>query len=695
MDTRRKELEQLAAQIRHHEGLYRAGTPEIPDGAFDDLFDRYRALADELGLSADERLDAKPGADHDEGFETVEHVVPMLSLDKLSPSRRSDEDAPVPMRDQLVAWHERRLADAGLGPDALLTLLVEPKVDGVSLSLVYDKGALARAVTRGDGRRGDDVTRQVRATGAVPLELYRVRQGALEVRGELYWPRAAFDRHNAALRAAGEEALANARNGCAGMIKRKETGAIVGAGIRAFVYAIARAEGLDTPGTQGGVIEWLAGEGMPVYQDLVARATGPLEAASVCEGWLDRRSSLDFEIDGLVLKVDELALHARLGGTGHHPHWGVAWKFPPERKLTLLRGVTVQVGKSGKLTPVAELEPVQLAGTTVSRASLHNFVEMERKDVRVGDLVAVEKAGEIIPQVVAVETASRPPETVPFPVPEVCPGCGTPVLREEIFIYCPNFGCPDQVLGRLAHFASRRAMDIEGLGDVILEQLVAQRGLKSPDQLWNLQAADLETLERLGKKSAEKLVARIAGAKDRGLARVLLGLAIRHVGATMANDMARHFGSAEVLLSFARRYCEGDAAAIEEVAPAKGSGAIPGLARKTADSIFAELDAGPVREVLDGLARAGVDLTAEEAPKTALVEGVAGKTFVLTGTLPNLSRDGASARIKAAGGKVSGSVSKKTDFVVAGADAGSKLEQAQKLGVATLDEAGLLALFGD
>lgn len=354
----------------------------------------------------------------------------------------------------------------------------------------------------------------------------------------------------------------------------------------------------------------------------------------------------------------------------------------------------MQVGKTGKLTPVAELEPVRLAGTTVVRASLHNFVELERKDVRVGDTVFVEKAGEIIPQVLGFDPELRPADAVPFARPTHCPTCATAVVTEEIFVYCPNPACGDQLRERLRHFASRSCMDIDGMGAALIDQLVDQLDIRSPDQLFLLTVDQLCQLERVAKRSAENLIAALDRARSRGLARVLCGLAVRHVGERMSEDLANFFGSADRLLAFAERYCAGDAEAIATVAPDKGSGAIEGLARKTADSIFAEFHSPAVRRVIAGLAAVGVELSAAQATSQQ-VDGVAGKTFVLTGTLPTLKRGDAAARIKQAGGKVSGSVSKKTDFVVAGEDAGQKLEKAEAFGLTIIDEATLLSLLGD
>ncbi len=686
------ELQQLSEQIRHYERAYRDGAPEITDGAFDDLMDRYGVLADQLGLAESERIDAKPGADHTEGFQTVQHRVPMLSLEKLSSARRDSKGEAMAIAEQLAAWHDRRRKDLELAEDVALPVVVEPKIDGISVSLTYENGRLKRAVTRGDGRQGDDITRQTQESGAVPLTLRGIG-GQVEIRGELYWPTKAFRAYNDKLREQGDKPIINPRNGCAGLMKRKDPAGLGEAGVKAFLYSVAWSKDTKLPKRQSEVLDWLREAGAPVYREEICVAEDAATALAYCESYEKRRASLDYDIDGMVIKIEELAYYDRLGATGHHPHWGIAYKFPPERKPTKLTGIHVQVGKSGKLTPVAELEPVFVAGTTVSRASLHNFVELERKDVRVGDTVLVEKAGEIIPQVVSVELSARPQGTRPFERPTACPTCGAEVLTEEIFVYCPNPACPAQVRERLQHFASRRAMDIEGLGFALVEQVTAQLGVRSPEQLFELDVERLSELERMGKKSAENVVTALERAKSRGLSRVLVGLAIHHVGEAMAEDLATYFGTAQELLDFARRYTAGEAEAVQTLAPDKGSGAIPGLAKKTADSIFAELDSAAVRAVFEGLERAGVSLAAT-SPRRESVEGVAGKTFVLTGTLPTLKRTDAAEQIKRAGGKVSGSVSKQTDYLVAGDEAGSKLAKATELGVAVIDEAALLQLLG-
>ena len=683
------ELQELAGQIRHHEAAYRAGLPETTDGAFDDLVDRYRALADSLGIDASERIDMQPGQDHTAGFETVEHRVPMLSLEKLSPNRRDSAGEPMSLADQLSAWFRRRRKELEVEE---LPTIVEPKVDGISVSLLYAGGVLRRAVTRGDGRKGDVITKQVAQLGTVPTKLRKAGKGEIEIRGELYWPLSEFARFNATL----DKPLINPRNGCAGMMKRKDPAGLEETGIRSFFYQVAWDHRVKLPPTQGEMLQWLADRGAEVYLSEVFQTTSEEAALQYCEDYQARRGTLDYDIDGMVIKLDDLGVYARLGATGHHPHWGIAYKFAPERKPTKLLGIEVSVGKSGKLTPVAILEPVFVSGTTVSRASLHNFVELERKDVRVGDTVLVEKAGEIIPQVVEVDKSKRKRGAKRFVPPDTCPTCGTDAVSEEIFVYCPNPTCPDQVRERLRHFASRRAMDIDGMGEVLVDQVVDKLDVRSPDDLFRLDVEALAALDRMGEKSAERVKAGLEKAKARGLGRVLNGLAVRHVGETMAEDLAAYFKTADGLLEFAARYVAEDEEAVETVAPAKSSerGAVEGLARKSADSIFGELDSPSVRKVFAGLADVGVSLSVRASDIREVAE-VAGKTFVLTGTLPTLTRTEATKRVKAAGGKVSGSVSKKTDYVVAGDDPGSKQEKAQLLGVTIIDEAALLAMVGD
>lgn len=689
----KRELETLSSELRYHEAAYRRSEPEIPDSAFDDLVDRYVEIADRLGVPAAERLSARPGDDHADGFETTTHRVPMLSLEKLTPNRRDSGGDAVPIGEQLETWYQRRRKDLGLSESEALRLFVEPKIDGISVSVLYEDGRLVRAVTRGDGERGDVITAQVRASGALPEKLVGLDSGSVELRGELYLPRAAFEAHNRVLEARGERPLVNPRNGCAGIMKRKDPSGIGHIGVKCFLYQVAWTAGVSIPATQREVIGWLHDRGADTYADRVKVVASAGDALAFCESFENIRDALPYDIDGMVLKVDDLELHPLLSGTGHHPHWGIAYKFPPERKTTKLEGVVVQVGKSGKLTPVAELAPVFVSGTTVSRASLHNFPELERKDVRIGDYVFVEKAGEIIPQVVGVDLTRRTPDVVVIERPRECPVCESTVLEEEIFLYCPNPRCSAQIRERLVHFASRGAMEIDGLGDAVVESLVGEMAITSPSEIYRLDVAELATLPRFAAKSAEKLVRAIDASKSRGLIRVLIGLAIRHLGESMAEALTSEFGTMDALLEFAHRYVAGELEAVQAITPARSSerGRIEGLGKKSADVIFGTLVSPTMLVLINELRAAGVDLRAPVRERTA-VEGVAGKTFVLTGTLPSLGRAEASQRIKTAGGKVSGSVSKKTSYVVAGADAGSKLTEAEALGVPVIDEASLLAL---
>jgi DNA ligase (NAD+) len=389
----------------------------------------------------------------------------------------------------------------------------------------------------------------------------------------------------------------------------------------------------------------------------------------------------------MVIKLDDVRLYKDLGETAHHPRWGIAWKFPAERKPTILRGITVQVGKTGKLTPVAELEPVFLAGTTVSRASLHNFVELARKDVRIGDTVLVEKAGEIIPQVVDVVKDKRPAKARKIKQPDTCPDCKTPTIAEEIFIYCPNPACPTQVRERLRYFASKAAMDIDGMGPAVIDQVVEKLGVATPADLFDLNAEQLAGLDRMGAKSAENIIKALDQARQRGLARVLTGLSIHHLGEKLAEDLSDHFNSAAVLIDLGQRFVDGDEETLTRLC------AIDGVAETTARTVLQAFGNPAIQQVLLALGKHGVVLENADR-KIEAREGVAGKTFVLTGTMPEWGRSEAAGYIKAAGGKTSSAVSKKTDYLVAGDRAGSKLAKAEKFGVAVIDEDELRALLG-
>ncbi len=697
------ELKLIEKQLRYHDELYyRQARPEIGDAEYDALRDRYLELCAELDVPEAERYGKAPGDDRTPGFVTVRHRVPMLSLDKgygLDDLARFDKAV-------------RKLID--VAADARLAYVVEPKIDGMSVGMTYEDGRLARAVSRGNGVEGDDITAQVRASGAVPEQLTGVKKGSLEVRGELYLPRAAFDALNRQFAAAGTRLLVNPRNGCAGMMKRKDAREVAGKGVRAFLYQVAWHEGLRLPELHHERLAWLTKAGLPTNRD--ATVVADIAAAfQYCQDYQVVRPTLDHDIDGMVIKVDDTSAYDALGATGHHPRWGMAFKFPTERKETILLDVRVQVGKSGKLTPVADLTPVFVAGTTVSRASLHNWSELERKDVRIGDTVLVEKAGEIIPQVVAVVLEKRPKKTRPVARPESCPACGTAAVSEDIFVYCPNPACPAQLKERLRHFASRDAMDIGGLGESVIDALVTHLGVDSPAGLYELALERLPELViaaetaagtqvRFGEQRTRSLATALDASRGRGLTRVLAGLGVHHLGEKLSEDLAERFGTWDAVLAFAQAYLAGERAAVLAISKKKtkdveaeraalGVEPMAGVDETTADAVFRELASPAIVALMRRFAAAGLSLA---APKhvVAAKAGVTGKTFVLTGTLPTLTRGQAEDLIKSAGGKTVGSVSTKTDFVVAGAEAGSKLAKAQELGVAILDEDGLRKLLG-
>ncbi len=753
------ELARLAAELERHDQLYYgSAAPVLSDAEYDELKDRYERLADALGVPVEQRHQERPGSDHSEGFQTVRHDQPMLSLEKANTEAGAfvveGEDVPIDRlpadRDlrkrtsygKLEAWERARRKDLGLADGEALPLMLEPKIDGMSVSLIYEGGRLVRAATRGDGIEGDIVTAQVEASGAVPVTV--AERARFEVRGELYLPRAAFDALNRALIEAGDKPLVNPRNGCAGMMKRKDAEVLRGKGVRSFLYFILPgAHRMALPASQAARLAWMSALGFRVHPGS-ALVHGMAEAYAACLRYTRIRATLDHDIDGMVVKLDDTAAWAGLGETEHHPRWGIAYKFPPERRTTVLKAVTVQVGKTGKLTPVAVLEPVLVAQTTVSRASLHNFAEVAAKDIRVSDTVVIQKAGEVIPQVVAVELDKRPADAVPVPWPSRCPTCATEVVeerrrdpsgKENVSHYCPNPACPDQVRERLRHFGSRSAMDIGGLGESVVDKLVSHLGIKKPDQLFSLKADQLAPLEleddlngtrrTFGPKNAQNLIEALTAAKNKGLAAVLSGLSIRELGEKMAADLAALFRDWSGLRDFAVSYLADDASAryrcsafdgkkelvrlaiqmglsvpekstvksLHELFSTRGVFPIEGVNQTTADIIFPQLCAPAMLAVLDGLAEAGVSLNAKETASN-LVAGVAGKTFVLTGVLPSLGRSEAEGLIKAAGGKTSGSVSKKTDFLVAGAEAGSKLDKARELGVAVIDEALFKRMLG-
>ena len=666
----------LRAEIaRHDHAYYVLDAPTIPDAEYDRLFRELQAIerAYPALRSADsptQRVGGKALAQ----FATVRHRVPMLSI-----STETDTEA-----SGALAFDARVRRALGLDEDdAAVAYAAELKFDGLAISLRYEDGVLVQAATRGDGETGEDVTSNVRTVKAIPLRLLGEAPPVLEVRGEIYLRRDDFERLNARQAEAGEKIFVNPRNAAAGSIRQLDPGIAARRPLSFYAYGLGEVAGWTLPATQTEVLDALAAFGLPVcgHRAQVRGAEG-LAAFHARIGAL--RDTLPFDIDGVVYKVDALALQQQLGFVTREPRWAVAHKYPAQEAVTLLRDIEVQVGRTGALTPVARLEPVFVGGVTVTNATLHNQDEIDRKDVRIGDWVIVRRAGDVIPEVVAPILERRGGELPRFVLLDrfpTCPVCGSHVVRgeDEAVARCTGgLFCPAQRKQALLHFAGRRAMDIEGLGDKLVDQLVDAAIVKTPVDLYRLGVLALANLERMGEKSAQNLLMAIEKSRGTTLARFIFALGIRNVGEATARDLARHFGKLDALIA-------ADVDALQQV-PDVGP-----IVAKCIAEFFAEPHN---REVIEQLRAAGVHW-AEGEPQGSVAGALAGKTFVLTGTLPTLSRDEAKARIEARGGKVAGSVSKKTHYVVAGAEAGSKLDKAQALGLAILDEDGLRVLLNE
>ncbi len=664
---------ELRAEIVRHEYLYHVlDRPEITDAAYDALLRELRLLEEEhpelvVADSPTQRVGATPVSD----LPSVRHEVPLLSLENAYSGA------------EVRAWLDR-VADRLGG--TLPAVVCELKIDGLSVTLLYRDGVLVQAATRGDGTTGEDVTPNVRTIRSVPLRLPGAGAPAdvnvpslLEVRGEVYFGRKAFAALNARREEEGEPLFANPRNAAAGSLRLLDSRITAGRRLSAFLYSVARWEGDRAPSTQEEALQALERLGFPVNPHR-SRVEGAEAIEAFLEAWRERRHALDFETDGVVLKVDPVDLQLRLGATAKFPRWALAYKFPPEEATTRVTAIAVQVGRTGVLTPVAEFEPVLLAGTTVRRATLHNYEDLARKDVRVGDTVAVEKGGDVIPKVTRVLLERRPAAAAPFEMPALCPACGEAVVREEgeVAVRCVNSSCPAQVKESIRHFVARRAMDVEGLGDERIEQLLAEGILTDVASIYALDAARLSPLPRWGEKSAANVLAEVERSKEAGLARLLFALGIRHVGEKTGKVLARRFGTIDALKG----------------ADGETLQAVPEIGPETARSIRDWFSRPANERLLSKLAASGVRMIeAEGSP----VPGAAlsGSTFVLTGTLARRTRDEAAAAIERAGGKVSSSVSRKTTAVIAGSDPGSKLDKARALGVAVWSEEDLDRALGD
>ena len=660
---------------RHNHAYYVLDAPTIPDAEYDRLFRELQAFeAEHPELVTPDSPTQRVGGRPLDAFPKVRHAVPMLSI-------RTETDTEA---SGAQAFDTRVRKELGLDErDPSVEYSAELKFDGLAINLRYEQGVLVQAATRGDGETGEDVTQNIRTVHAIPLRLQTASPPAvLEVRGEVFMRRDDFERYNAKQLEAGRPTLVNPRNGAAGSIRQLDPAIAAQRPLSFFAYGLGEVRGWrHTPATHSGTLDALEKMGVPVCGE---RITGLGAAALIAfhDDIAARRDSLPFDIDGVVYKVNRFDLQRELGFVTREPRWAVAHKYPAQEQMTRVEAIEVQVGRTGALTPVARLAPVFVGGVTVTNATLHNQDEIDRKDVRVGDTVIVRRAGDVIPEVVAVVLERRPkPEPPRFNILDtypVCPECGSHVVRQEDEAVARCTGglvCPAQRKQALLHFASRRAMDIEGLGDKLVDQLVDRGLVRTPADVYGLSLDTLAGLERMAEKSAANLLAAIATSKTATLARFIFALGIRNVGETTAKDLARHFGALDKLIAAT----EADLLAMRDVGP---------IVAQSIIQFFAE----PHNlEVVRNLRDAGVHWP-ESAGLQQSLGILAGKTLVLTGTLPSLTRDAAKEKIEAAGGKVAGSVSKKTDYVVAGEEAGSKLAKAQELGVTILDEAGLLAL---
>ncbi len=670
--------EQIAAlreRIRHHEERYYIHTdPEISDAEFDALMRELVALEVQHPLlvtpeSPTQRVSGRPA----EGFATIAHAEPLLSLDNAY-----DEG-------ELRAFDERVRKGLGLDADARVTYIAELKIDGLSIALTYEDGRLVRGVTRGDGVQGEDVTVNVRTIRAIPLRLRGVAPARLEIRGEVYLPNRSFARINEERERNDEPVFANPRNAAAGTMRTLDARLVSTRGLSMFAYQVVAPDGdpASLLATQTATLTALAAWGLPV-EPHHATCVGIDEVVAFCAAWADARRDLEFETDGVVIKVDDVGSRAVLGATSKFPRWAIAYKFPAQQATTRVIRIDLQVGRTGAVTPVAVLEPVFLAGSTIAMATLHNQQEVARKDIRPGDMVLIEKGGDVIPKVVKPIVSLRPEGAeapAPFVMPASCPVCQSPLQRpdEEVVWRCENPSCPARLRRSLEHFAGRKAMDIEGLGEALVDQLVSAGLVRDFADLYALDAERLAGLERMGQKSAANLVAEFERSRTHDLSRLVFGLGIRHVGERGAQALARAFGTLDAIAG----------ASVEQLQSVDDVGPV------VAASVRAFFDAPATGELVERLRAAGLNFGAPVDPDADHgVKPLAGTTYVLTGTLASMTRDEAQAHLERLGARVTGSVSKKTTAVVVGADAGSKLAKAESLGVPTLDEQAFRALVG-
>ena len=669
----------LRNEIRRHEDLYYIhDSPEISDAEFDRLLHELEEIeAQHPDLVTSDSPTQRVAGRPTESFPTVAHLAPMLSLDNAY-----DED-------DLRAFDERLRRAAGLG-DAPVRYVTELKIDGLSIALVYENGELKRGATRGDGVHGEDVTPNVRTIQSVRHQLQSAPRGRIEVRGEVYLPRAAFARINAEREAEGEPPFMNPRNAAAGTMRNLDPRLVRRRRLGAYTYQIV-APGVPLPATHFELLEAMRAWGLPV-EPHCQRCEGIDAVIEFCRGWAEKRRDMQFETDGVVVKLDDLGLRDRLGATAKFPRWATAFKFPAERQRTRLLKIAVNVGRTGANTPYAVLEPVLVAGSTISMATLHNAEDIARKDFREGDTVIIEKAGDVIPRVVEPVLEERPADSTPWVMPTACAACGSPLQRdeEEVVWRCENTSCPARLRRGLEHFASRGAMNIEGLGESLVDQLIEQQLVRDFGDLFHLTVAQLESLvvapreprsdravaRKLG-KVGRNVVEQIDRSKQNDLSRLVYGLGIRHVGEKVAGTLSRYFRTMDAILN----------ASVEELQTA------PEIGPVVAASVRSFAEEPHNRALVAKLAAAGVNMASLQPAIVADAPGpLSGKTFVLTGTLTTMSREEAAAAIEQLGGKVAGSVSRKTSYLVVGAEAGSKLDKANALGVPVVTEDEFKAL---
>lgn len=651
----------------HNHRYYVLDDPEIPDSEYDKLLRELQAIEEDYPetLSSDsptQRVGAKP---LDE-FKQVKHIIPMLSLGNAF----SEEE---------VFAHEKRLLERLDNELTSLEYTVEPKLDGLAVSLLYENGVLVQGATRGDGETGENITENVRTINSIPLKLHGENiPTRLEVRGEVYMPKASFEALNEKARADGEKTFVNPRNAAAGSLRQLDSSVTASRNLAMFCYATGLVEGADLPETHSKAMEQLASWGLRICPDIQV-VDGAAGCLKYYEEIGEKRESLAYEIDGVVYKVNDLDEQKELGFVSRAPRWAIAHKFPAQEQMTLLKGVDFQVGRTGALTPVARLEAVFVGGVTVTNATLHNMDEIERKDVRVGDTVIVRRAGDVIPEVARIVPEKRPDDAQEIHMPEKCPVCDSAVeqVEGEAVARCTGgLYCPAQRKEAIKHFASRKAFDIDGLGTKLVEQLFDEKLITNISDLFTLKAEELEKLERMGEKSAENLVEALEDSKQPTLARFIYSLGIREVGESTAKSLANHFRSLDAIKTSDEETLQ----TIDDVGPIVASHIVS----------FFQQDHN--NEVIESLLQAGVNPQAPEKPVNDSELPLKGNTYVLTGSLQQLKRTEAKAQLEALGAKVSGSVSKNTTAVFAGEKAGSKLTKAEKLGVKIYDEEELLAL---